>query len=373
VRRILAVVPDVDAQRRVSRRALLGASLVGAGLASAAGASRAADPVTVRPDGAASPRGFHGAHQAGIVDPPPAQLALAAFNLVDRTRGGLSEALRTWTEVARELTTRNDSLTVTFGLGGSLFDDERLALADRRPDALRPLPAFARDSLDPHASDGDLAVQVCAGDAAATHQAVRALVNAARPQVALRWRCAGFREVDGTADPPGIFGFRDGTSNLEVADDRITAAHLWVGDGPQWMHGGTYLVFRRIRLLLDTWDRTDLPTQEAMIGRTRDSNVRLDGAATAHVRLAAPERNGGATLLRRGYSYDSGVDPNGLQDAGLLFLCYQRDPVRQFVPVQRRLAADDALNAFSQHQASGLFACPPGCAEDSWIGEGLFS
>jgi deferrochelatase/peroxidase EfeB len=160
---------------------------------------------------------------------------------------------------------------------------------------------------------------------------------------------------------------------LDVSDEVVTSAHLWVSDGPEWMHGGTYLVVRRIRLLLDTWDRTELSQQEATLGRRRDTNARLDAGPTAHARLASPDSNGGATLLRRPYSYDAGVDPNGLMDAGLIFICFQRDPASQFVAIQRRLAADDALNAFSQHQASGLFACPPGCDKGSWIGEELFS
>jgi deferrochelatase/peroxidase EfeB len=348
-------VAQVPAPRLVSRRALL----AGAGIGVAGAAVGIA---------ATSSPQFHGAHQAGIVDPAPANLSMAGFDLVSRDRDSLALALRTLTAVAASLAAAAESLTVTMGLGPSLFDDDRLALADRRPSPLVALPAFPGDALDPRASDGDLCVQACAADANTAHLAVRALLNATRPQLSLRWRLAGFRAVDGTRDPRGIFGFRDETSNLDPSEDQ-----LWVSDGPQWMHGGTYLVMRRIRLLLDTWDRTDVADQEAMIGRTRDTNVRLNAGPTAHTRLAAPSANGGATLLRRGYSYDAGADPNGLMDAGLIFLSFQRDPGRQFVPIQRRLAADDVLNAFSQHQASALFACPPGCAEGSWIGEELFS
>ncbi len=93
----------------------------------------------------------------------------------------------------------------------------------------------------------------------------------------------------------------------------------------------------------------------------------------AHIRLAAPASNGGAKLLRRGYSFTDGVDPRtaGL-DAGLFFLAYQRDPRRQFVPIQQRLAAQDALNEYIEHTSSAIFAIPPGTRRGGWIGETLF-
>ena len=92
----------------------------------------------------------------------------------------------------------------------------------------------------------------------------------------------------------------------------------------------------------------------------------------SHARLAAPATNGGAQLLRRGYSYTDGFDAEGL-DAGLVFLAYQRDPRAQFVPIMRRLAAHDALNEYTRHVGSALFACPPGVGPSGWWGEQLFS
>ena len=109
-----------------------------------------------------------------------------------------------------------------------------------------------------------------------------------------------------------------------------------------------------------------------MVGRRRGTNERIDAPDTAHARLAAPV-DPAERMLRRSYAYDAGADPNGLLDAGLVFICFQRDPGRQFVPVQRRLAGRDALNAFCQHTASALFACPPAPAAGSWIGAELFA
>ena len=54
---------------------------------------------------------------------------------------------------------------------------------------------------------------------------------------------------------------------------------------------------------------------------------------SAHVRLSAPESNGGIRILRRGYSSTDGADPaTGEIDAGLFSICFARDPHRQFLP-----------------------------------------
>lgn len=298
------------------------------------------------------------------------------FRSVDPQPGRAGRDTRAWTTAAADLSSRisdQERATFTFGFGSGIFQASWFGLVAERPDALDPLPAFRGDTLDPTASDGDLCVQVCAADADTAHHGVRAIVNAARPAVRLRWRQTGFRPPDGTADPRGLFGFRDGTTNLDVTDPRSTSRHLWVSDGPAWMDGGTYLVVRRIRLLLDTWDQVSVGDQETLVGRRRDSNLRLAENPSSHAQLVSAESNGGVRLLRRSYSYDAGVDGNGLQDSGLVFIAYQRDPRRQFVPLQRRLAAADGLNAFSQHLASGVYACPGGIPPGSFIGERLFA
>ena len=172
-------------------------------------------------------------------------------------------------------------------------------------------------------------------------------------------------------------------------------AHIWVdpSDDPAWMHAGTYLVVRRIRMRFETWDLASLTDQEATIGRHKLSAAPLGGVGEhdtvnlaalgsdrqplvpidAHVRLAAPATNGGIRLLRRGYSFTDGIDSGtGQLDGGLFFACFQRDPRIGFVPVQARLAASDALNGFVQHVGSGLFAIPPGISPGGYVGETLF-
>src|SRR5262249_6541438 len=136
----IEVVTKVRASGRISRRGLLaGVGLSSVGLTTLAGAAAAAP--------------FHGPHQAGITDEPPAHASVAAFNLVRDSQDGLRAALRTWSAVAARLTATAAAagLTVTVGLGPSLFAPGRLGLSALRPAALTPLPAFEREALDPAA------------------------------------------------------------------------------------------------------------------------------------------------------------------------------------------------------------------------------
>ncbi|HEY9522762.1 MAG TPA: Dyp-type peroxidase, partial [Thermopolyspora sp.] len=276
---------------------------------------------------------------------------------------------------------------------------DRSSLADRRPAALAELPRFPGDALRPEISGGDLCVQACANDPQVAVHAVRNLARIGMGVVSVRWSQLGFGRTSSTsrdqATPRNLFGFKDGTANLKAEDADLLRDHLWVqpGDGPAWMEGGSYLVTRKIRMIIETWDRSSLADQEAMIGRAKGSGaplgrehefdpidftaLRPDGAPAiaedAHVRLAHAEQNNGARLLRRGYNYVDGSDGLGRLDAGLFFIAYQRDPRRQFVPIQTRLARHDAMNEYLRHVSSGLFACPPGVRQpgDFW-GRALF-
>jgi len=91
------------------------------------------------------------------------------------------------------------------------------------------------------------------------------------------------------------------------------------------------------------------------------------------VRLAHPTANKGATLLRRGYNFVDGNDELGRLNAGLFFICFQRDPRSQFVPIQNQLSQNDAMNEYIRHVGSGIFAVPPGASSDSYVGATLFA
>ncbi|MET8180736.1 iron uptake transporter deferrochelatase/peroxidase subunit [Streptomyces sp. NPDC005336] len=416
-----------EATTSPSRRALIGWG--GAGLAlgaAAAGGAAAAmggggdDTRPVADSGAAVP--FHGAHQAGIATPVQDRLHFAAFDVTTDDRAELIALLKEWTKAAARMTQghavgggavsdlveappddtgealglKASRLTLTIGFGPTLFEDkkgkDRFGLAARRPKALIDLPAFPGDDLDPARSDGDLCVQACADDPQVAVHAIRNLARIGMGKVAIRWSQLGFGKTSSTTPdaqtPRNMMGFKDGTRNIAGTDTAALKKHVWVSEktGPAWLAGGSYLVARRIRMHIETWDRTSLKEQEDIFGRDKGEGApygkqREHDAPnlkamlpTAHVRLAHPDSNSGVRILRRGYSFTDGTDGLGRLDAGLFFLAYQHDVRDGFVPLQQRLARTDALNEYIQHVGSALFAVPPGVRNtDDWWGRALFS
>jgi deferrochelatase/peroxidase EfeB len=321
-----------------------------------------------RPD--ARPPSVFGAHQPGIATPLLDHVAFAAFDVAG---GELRDVLAAWSTAAERLMREEQRLTLTFGLGPGIFD-ERFGLRDARPVALEELPAFAGDELDPAWCGGDLCVQACADDARVAASAVDELAGDGS---VVRWRQDGFLARGPHDRPDGrprdLLGFKSATSNPRRGRD--LDRHVWVAERERtWMRGGTFLVVRRIRIALDAWRALPVAEQERVIGRQRDSGAPLGGrhefdplalaalAPDAHVRLAAAESNDGVTLLRRSYSYED----------GLLFLAYQRDPRRQFVALQRRLAGRDALSAYTAHVGSAVFALPPGARPGGFVGDAVY-
>ncbi len=281
------------------------------------------------------------------------------------------------------------TLTVTIGLGPAIFD-ERFGLASRRPVALSELPAFPGDALDPATSGGDLCLQVCADSPPKAEQALARLVAVANDAAFVRWsQRASMHRRPGErpeARPRNLLGFKDATANPRRGKD--LDRHVWVSRGERtWMLGGTFLVMRRVRVLLDAWNELSLEAQERVIGRHRDSGAPLGRShefesmpldddvvpPDAHARVAAPQANAGATILRRGYSFDNGIDDQLKRDAGLLLLLYQRDPRRQFIPLQSRLAERDALTRFTRPVGSAVFGIPPGAAAGQTLAHDLVS
>ncbi len=417
---------------RPSRREVLtgaGALAVAGAALAVGGCSAGSSPTTGASGTAADVVAFHGDHQAGVLTPPQTRLVFATFDLLANDRAALQTLLRRWSSAAALLTAGKpigpiepsaagevptdtgeafelpaSRLTITIGLGRSVFVDahgrDRLGLASKLPAPLVEIPAFGGgESLDPARSGGDVSLQCCADDATVAFHAVHNLTRIARDVASIRWTQLGFGPAASTgrqSSPRNLQGFKDGTNNLDTSDATLMRDHVWVGatDAPAWMTGGTYMVTRRIRMRLEHWDRSALSDQEATIGRSKltgaplgrlnehdtpelaatDAKGRLVIPADAHIRLAAPAENGDARILRRGYSFSDGVDPvTGELDAGLFFVAFQRDPRRQFIPLQKRLAENDALNDYIEHVGSAAFAVLPGVATDAHLGQSLFT
>jgi deferrochelatase/peroxidase EfeB len=249
---------------------------------------------------------------------------------------------------------------------------------------------------------GDLSIQACADDQQIAFHAVRQLARLAYDQVEIRWVQSGFlANPTAKGTPRNLMGFKDGTGNVRGAAD--IDKFVWVGaEGPAWMQGGSYVVTRRSRIALEHWDRTHVGFQEQTIGRHKLSGAPLgakgefdpvtfdkndaDGnpviPENSHLSLANSANNDGARVLRRSYSYNDGITmvaerwppwKQGMEyDAGLLFICYQRDPRTGFVRIFERMSKFDMLNQFVTNIGGALFACPRGAAPGAFIGQGLF-
>jgi deferrochelatase/peroxidase EfeB len=423
----------------LSRRRLFGvlgvgtAGVLAGGVAGAALGRATADPSPTDVATAATEAvTFTGEHQAGIVTPAQDRLHFVALDVRTDSRDELVRLLQTWTSAARRMTAGRDAgpvgavdggdydvpddtgealglppsgLTITVGFGPTLFTTadgvDRFGLAARRPTPLVDLPSFAGDQIDPAISGGDLCIQACANDPQVAVHAVRNLIRLGAGVVSVRWAQLGFGRTSSTstgqATPRNLFGFKDGTDNLKAENAGTLDRFVWVGDDDgedgraDWLRGGSYLVTRRIRMLIEPWDSSPLNEQEATIGRTKgrgaplgqreefdpvDFTARVDGdfaiPETSHVFLAHPT-NSGTAILRRGYSFVDGTDGLGRLDAGLFFIAFQRDPATGFVQVQRNLRAD-AMNEYVRHTSSAVFACPPGVRDDDdWWGRALFA
>ncbi len=422
---------DPEHDRSLSRRSLLGLAGAGAaGLALGGGAGVAATTAALAgstPD-PGTRYAFYGSHQAGIVTPAQDRLHFAAFDMsVAATRTELISLLADWTAAAARMTQGLEvgdgavggdllappddtgearglppsGLTINFGFGPTLFTDasgaDRFGLASRTPPLLAPLPRFAGDALVPASSGGDLCIQACSDDPQVAVHAIRNLSRIAFGRAALRWSQLGFGRTSSTstsqATARNLFGFKDGTANIKVEQGSAVDADVWVpaSDGPAWLAGGSYLVARKIRMVIENWDRTRLGEQQRVIGRDKGEGAPLSGGTeftepdfqakaadgtakideAAHVRLAHPDFNKGVRLLRRGYNFADGNDQLGRLDAGLFFISFQRSP-EQFIAIQRSLARD-AMNEYISHVGSAIFAVPPGARAGQTIGESIFA
>jgi deferrochelatase/peroxidase EfeB len=360
---------------------------------------------------------FYGLRQAGVTTAQQKQLQFASFDVTTDRVEELRRLLRAWTELAARMargatgpdpnstSSVVDSgetvglagarLTLSVAFGPGLFETSFAdsGFAGGRPSALVDIPAFPGDRLDLDRSAGDLCVQACADDPQVAFHAVRNLAAVGRGTVVIRWTQRGFRPSalepqEAAGAGRNLLGFKDGTNNLDPADEERMAANVWVGpeDEPAWMRGGTYMVVRRIRMRLEHWDSVSLEGQERTFGRHKLSGAPLGGEAEAdpvdparlppdcHILQANPRREGSEAerMLRRSYSFADGIDERfGELDAGLFFICFQRDPRKQFIPIQQRLAENDHLSEYIVHTGSAIFAIPPGVQEGGYIGETL--
>ncbi|MDR7276705.1 Dyp-type peroxidase [Catenuloplanes atrovinosus] len=342
---------------------------------------------------------FHGARQAGVETVPQAHAAFVAFTLRPGTdRAALGRMMRLLSDDAARLT-RGEApladteaelavvparLTVTFGFGPGLYAAAGL------PSPVAALPAFPQiDRLEERWNGGDLLIQICADDSITVAHAQRMLIKDSRPFATVRWVQRGFRRSAGTEasvrTQRNLLGQLDGTANPAPGTASFGTA-VWREDG------STQLVVRRIRAELESWDLLGRADKENAVGRKLDSGAPLTGVTEldepdfarldatgfpvmpdfAHV-TRARQTDDRLKIVRRPYNYDDAPAADGTADCGLIFASYQADIVRQYLPIQRRLAEKDLLNEWITPIGSAVFSVPPGAAEGGWVGQGVLA
>jgi deferrochelatase/peroxidase EfeB len=381
-----------------------------AGLVAAAGGSLLdTDAALADTAGGTGAVPFHGAHQSGISTPPKTPQPRAIFASFDVTAGNRSELtdlFHTLTSRARFLTSGGpaprpgpqspgsgllgntvvpDGLTVTVGVGASLFD-HRFGLADRKPAELVTMSAFTHDHLNPAECNGDVSLQLCADHSDVLMNALLDIQAHTKGAMRLRWSIDGFRPPPRPSGTPrDLLGFHD-----DVADHFIRDAKdgfnqfVWVhppGPEPAWTTGGTYQVIRIVQFHLADWDRVPEAQQEKIIGRHKVSGIPLNGgtnenspvvydpagkviAFNSHIRLANPKtaQVPAVHIWRRSYQYMRAPHLNGQLDAGHAFCCYQRK-LRTYIDMQQRLE-NEMLVPFLTPTGGGYFFALPGVVDD---------
>lgn len=353
---------------------------------------------------------FDGEYQAGIATAVQAHLNMVAFDIKEGL--GLKEMknlLRLWTEDARRLTQGENplgslepemaqvpaNLTITCGVGERFFDV--IGKADKRPEWLHDIPEFSLDQLEDRWGQGDIVLQICCDDPTMLAFSTRHMIRSGHNFLDTRWMQQGFLNADGALErgrtPRNLFGQLDGTVNPRTPEERME--QVWIDEGPQWAQKGTCMVVRRIAMNLDTWEILDRESRELSMGRTLDTGAPLTGEhefddpdfeatdqfglpiidpASHMARSHPPKDKPHERIQRRAYNYDLAPEPgsNLMSNAGLVFICFQKNPDRQFTPIQARLNEQDRLNQWITHIGSSVWFILPGTGgEQGYWGQGL--
>ncbi|MEI6558016.1 MAG: Dyp-type peroxidase [Rhodospirillaceae bacterium] len=159
----------------------------------------------------------------------------------------------------------------------------------------------------------------------------RTLMADLGPAVRLVEEINGFQYLGGR----DLTGFVDGTENPS-GDERAGAA--LVGDEDPAFAAGSHVSIQRYVHNLERWEALALAEQEAAIGRSRDDDRELEGAAkppSAHIARVVIEEDGAELeILRHSLPYGT------TREHGLYFVAYCRSP-RPFRRMLERMVRRD--------------------------------
>jgi deferrochelatase/peroxidase EfeB len=155
------------------------------------------------------------------------------------------------------------------GGGGPIYEDSQFR--------------YGEDVIENHALDDHIVIQFIGDNEFYTSRAIIEIWkelnlsynSGAKPSLHLSAFYSGFQR----ADKRNWVGFHDGLSNMKSSDRlraiAMSTRHLESQD--QWLTNGTYMAFLRIGIDLDRWEKTDIETQEKLVGRDKESGCPLIG------------------------------------------------------------------------------------------------
>lgn len=343
------------------------------------------------------------------------------WRMLHRLRDGQVRELAGHPEVHR-LATRDQyaSLGVLIAYGRRLFDgtahDPPLTERDRPPflaylDKGSAFPSLAWDART-RPGEADVALQLAAGSVAAVSCAAVEVWKTIQDDGLPLQPVVTF---DGFArqDRRGWLEFHDGVSNMDSA---VRAAAI-EASAPEWMRGGTYMAFLRIRLDLGRWRALGRTRQELVVGRDKLTGAALEAVREsesgellpdprpfdvdhpqavaewrdppqvadrllerAHIHRAnqsraSPGAPGSFRMFRQGYEFLDEIAADGPQ-LGLNFVSFQRD-LRVFQHVMNAPGwlgdttfGGNAPEQLMRLEAGGFYAVPP--TEELFPGRPLF-
>jgi len=356
--------------------------------------------------------------------PREARASLGAIlRMLAALRSGRVRELRGQTASGVDATRETfGELAALIGYGRSFFDTARHdpPLTDcLRPEFLAylpsrgdPFPATPWADRPGPAGEADIALQITGAAVAAVNRAaveVWKLIEDEGLPLGVAASFEGFGRPDGR----GWLEFHDGVANM-ASNQRIHA--IAAAADPNWMAGGTYMTFLRLRVDLRIWRTLDRGDQELIVGRDkltgspllgvkRDAGgrarpiagpplperptrqqraARADAPQTtdrlleashvhrANQNRASPEAPAGLRLFRQGYEFLDSIGPDG-PELGLNFVSFQSDLGKlqhvmhlpgwladvNFGGPAAPAAGDPPSPRFIALLAGGLYAVPP--------------
>ncbi|MFC7419035.1 Dyp-type peroxidase [Iodobacter arcticus] len=252
--------------------------------------------------------------QSGIL--PPAN-GHALFTLFRRRLGRRADArlkalLASVSDRIQLLQAEDSRASVVLAFGPHVWPE----LYQSKPELLRDFPSISGAIHPAPASDVDVLLHLRGERYDLLHEFADQLSAEMAEWLDVIETVHGFRY----RDMRDLTGFVDGTENPE-GDERAEVALVSDGD---WA-GGSYIHLQRYVHRMEQWKKLPVRQQEAVMGRTKETNEELpdeDRPHTAHISRVIIEENGEElAMLRHSMPYGA---PGG--EKGLYFISYCKTP-----------------------------------------------